>query len=434
MVFDTFMFKDKTIIVNPKNASWVVTDSEARNLILSKKLKDMPLDARKAVKKSGIFSEDEFFDAKHDLILGILAVTKGCNLQCKYCYADAGIEKGSMHLSAAKKCIDFLTDSKFKRVTILFHGGEPSLMGKDWFKEILLYIELKRKKHKKKKINVRMQTNATLIDEEFAKLLANFGVKVGISIDGPPKINDRTRPFVNGSGASKSVLCGLSNLQKSRIHPGSIMVVSRLNFDKMKDCLKFFTSKGIDSVKIIGVSCLGRSAKNKEYQITPMQYYRAIKDATDFCLKSEKKITLTPVSYLIYNLISKDRSYMCLRSPCGAANSALAFDCEGNVYPCDDLIGKQQYVLGNVFKNDIAEVLGSKMAREFRKRTVSKIEGCKKCTWRNFCGGGCAGRVLLTYNTLNHSSDICAYYKNMFPYLIRLLYEDKEKVFEKLIK
>jgi radical SAM protein with 4Fe4S-binding SPASM domain len=210
-------------------------------------------------------------------------------------------------------------------------------------------------------------------------------------------------------------------------------VVSKANFKKIKESMQFLKSKGIHSFKLISLSQLGRSAKNKKYQITSKQYFTAIKDAIDFCLKSDSKLQLYPVYYLIYNLLNKDRPYMCLRSPCGAVNSVLAFDTKGNIYPCDDLVGFKQYILGNVFDTSLEKVLKNRTSKMFQERTVDKIDDCMECTWRNFCGGGCSGRVLLTYGKLNHCSDICDYYRTIFPYLIELIYKDKEKVAEKMM-
>lgn len=435
--------KDSYLLVEPDTASWAIVDKEVYNVISSGRLETLPKKMLYMLYSAGLISiEGETAISPHsfskyqkpDPVLGVIKASTRCNLKCKYCYAYRGEDVGDiMDLETARKCVDFMMRSKEKRIRIVLHGGEPLYVGKNWLFEFLKYVSKVEKKFAKK-VEVGIQTNGTLISKELATLLAKYKVGVGVSIDGPPEINDEVRPFNDGSPSTQIVTKAIKLLISLGVEVGVIAVITKLNFNRMGEVLSFFQSLGISDIKLLPCSAvMGRSRYHPEIHISPKEYFMAMKSAIEFCLNNDSKLVIKPISYLVENIISWERRFMCSRSPCGAANNILTFDINGDIYPCDEIVGFKEYVIGNVWSNTMKEVLYHPTSIDFRNRIVSKIEKCSKCIWRNFCGGGCATRALLKTGRLLAEDEFCEYYKLIIPYLIKLIYNKKEFALKKLL-
>ena len=148
-----------------------------------------------------------------DLVSIELMLAEACNMSCKYCFCGKKNET-LMSKQTAQKAIDFLINvsGKRKNIDILFFGGEP-LLNKTGFRFALEYASSAAKKANKK-VNFRITTNGTLIDDDIATLIYKFKVKTMVSLDGPPQVHNSQCPMADGSNSYNKILNGLSVLQR----------------------------------------------------------------------------------------------------------------------------------------------------------------------------------------------------------------------------
>ncbi|MBU1129457.1 MAG: radical SAM protein, partial [Nanoarchaeota archaeon] len=149
-----------------------------------------------------------------DHITVIVKPTHNCNLRCKYCYIEENAEKGNMPLSLAEEAIKKVSEFS-KTSNWIWHGGEPLLMGVDFFKEIQKIQKFYEKKGNE--FYNGIQTNGTLINNEILDFIEKANdFDVGLSIDGPEKIHNRTRIYSNGKGSFKKVLKATKSIKERK--------------------------------------------------------------------------------------------------------------------------------------------------------------------------------------------------------------------------
>jgi len=433
---------DRWILVNPTVASWVIVDQEALDCLRGGAINKISVKQRELLVRNSIItsstSNHREGPASHIMSpaphLAVFHVTDNCNLACKYCYADAGREFNLMSIETAKAGIDFAIQSRSRRINLLLHGGEPLLCGAEWLEEFCKHVKRARKNHPEKDIRLRMQTNGTLLTDDYCRILAANGFHVSLSLDGPKDINDKVRPFrVGGDSSTDKVINAVRLLKKYNLSRAAISTVTSYNHYRLDEVALFLDKLGFSAVKFNCVYGIGRGA-GSDCLITPQQYFNAIKKVVQLRMDDRIKMMVAPINYLLQNLLDPERRYMCMKSPCGASNNVLSFDAEGKVYPCDDLLNTAAFSLGDVFTCTMDEVLRSNLSRKFRERVVNRITGCKTCVWRAFCGSCCPAQVLLTKGDMMRPSNLCEYYKRIFPYLIESLYNEKIKTLKLLIR
>ena len=181
-------------------------DDLTKNNVLCKYLECTPLSELRQ------FELDQWNEYT-DLISIELMLTEACNMSCKYCFCGKRNET-LMSKQTAQKAINFLINmsGKRKNIDILFFGGEP-LLNKPVFNFALEYASSVAKRTNKK-VNFRITTNGTLIDNDIAALIYKFKVKTMISLDGPPQVHNSQCPMADGSNSYDKILNGLSVLQK----------------------------------------------------------------------------------------------------------------------------------------------------------------------------------------------------------------------------
>ncbi len=173
-----------------------------------------------------------------------LAVTYDCNLRCVYCYARGGERKEYMSFSTAKRAVEKYCDSGVK---VQFTGGEP-----------LLNYRLVRKLAEKYDVEFSIQTNATLLDEEKIEEMLELGISIAVSIDAPKEVNDRLRPYANGSGSTRDVLRAMMLLKSFSVDYGVTCVVTPYNERRLRELVDMVYAFGAKSVSFDIVKPVGR--------------------------------------------------------------------------------------------------------------------------------------------------------------------------------
>ncbi len=173
-----------------------------------------------------------------------LALTYDCNLRCKYCYARGGERKEYMKFSTAKSVL-----KKFERPRVQLTGGEP-----------LLNFKLIRKIAENFDAELYLQTNATLLNEDLISDIADLGINISVSFDGPAKVNDLLRQYPDGRGSTKDVFRALMLLKSFGIEYGVTCVVTRVNENFLREFIDLAYAFGARSVSFDIVKKVGRGA------------------------------------------------------------------------------------------------------------------------------------------------------------------------------
>ncbi|MEW6606433.1 MAG: radical SAM protein [bacterium] len=413
---EIFKKGDRFLAINPTSGKW--------NICSSYELKESIC----RLKKFSIISSSH----QKERLICVFHLTNKCNLECKYCYADIGTKgKNILSNDAIMKILDILASSLYESVLIEFHGGEPLLCWEE-IKDIIL------KYHNKRNFYFGIQTNGTLLTPKIIDFIKMYSIGIGISIDGPQEIHDRNRCYPNGKGSFSGVMRGISLLKQNKIPFTTISVVERSN--ECSEIFDFFVNNQIERIKLnplyfkgmlneknISSYCLGKY--QEEFATEHLKIARKI---IEYNKTSSVKQICANITIMVRNLIGNN-GYMCLKSPCGAGNSIIMFDENGNIYPCEEMYGRKDFIITNINNinngKDLEEALRySPIILKIKERKVENIPKCRDCIWQRFCGGGCTSYSLNIFNSLKREDVMCQYNQIMFEGLMWILGENKDNV------
>ena len=289
-----------------------------------------------------------------------------------------------MSFDVARRAVDFLIAHSGPRqhCELDFFGGEP-LMNWHVIQQTVSYIRQQEKKHNKI-IKLSLTTNGMLLDEEKVRYLTENHIALILSLDGRRDMHDRMRPDVNGNGTYDRIL---KNLQYCVAHrDGEEYYVrgtyTRHNLDFTTDVLDM-VDKGFPALSMEPVV----GDPSEEYTIQK-------EDLPEICAEYEKlaKVFIAreeegrPFFYFHFNMDLWRGPCLPKRlRGCGAGHEYLAVVPNGDIYPCHQFVGRDGYVIGNVFEG----LKNMKMMREFRENHVFTKPTCVDCWARFFCSGGC---------------------------------------------
>lgn len=354
------------------------------------------IDELEQLKAEGLlFSEDSYDytgitgDSFKPVVKSLcLNVSHDCNLNCKYCFAGSGHfggERALMSLETGKKAIDFLIEMSGgrKHLEVDFFGGEP-LMNLAVVKELVSYGREKAA-NADKEFKFTLTTNALLLNEEAKEFLNKENISVVLSLDGRPEVNDAMRLTAGaGSGSYKYIMPKISSFIESRGNENYFVrgTYTRNNLDFHKDVLHLadLGYKYISVEPVVGPPDEEWSFKEEDIEVLSEEYNSLVKEYLS------RKESGNPFDFFHFNLDLNNGPCLPKRlSGCGAGFEYLAVTPEGDLYPCHQFVGREEYKLGNVKEG----VQNFHVMRSFRDAHVYNKEKCKKCWAKFHCGGGC---------------------------------------------
>jgi len=122
-------------------------------------------------------------------------------------------------------------------------------------------------------------------------------------------------------------------------------------------------------------------------------------------------VRVRDIEFYLANIVTRKRHHMCFRTPCGAGTSHIAFDVHGNYFACDEMVGRNEFRIGNIYEDDnLASALSrSTVSETLKNRTVQSIPKCRRCPIKFICGGGCASRIHAKFGTIHKESHFCRF-------------------------
>lgn len=324
-----------------------------------------------------------------------------CNLKCSYCYyLDKQMMYGkesAMSMEVLEKCIkEYIETNDGDDIVFDWHGGEPLLLGLNFFVKV---VEFQRKYRGNKRIFNTLQTNATLVNSEFASFFKYYNFLVGVSIDGPEDIHNKFRKDKNNDGTFDKVLRGIELLQYHGVDFNTLTTINKYSEGRGVEVYEFLKGIGSRYMQFMPVLEYVNPLNNKvvspgsinsqlaPYSVNPMEYGKFMCDIFDVWIKKD-------VGNYFVNLFDSTLANWCGINPgtcvysetCGA-NAVVEHN--GDIFPCDHFV-YEKYKLGNINDNTLEEMVSSVKMKEFgidkRNTLPSK---CLKCKYFFACHGEC---------------------------------------------
>ena len=327
-----------------------------------------------------------------------LHIAHDCNLRCKYCFADTGEFHGGRSLMSAevgKKAIDFVIANSGNRhnIEIDYFGGEPT-MNFEVVMEITDYARAEGKKHDKN-FRFTITTNGLLLDDDKMDYINKNMSNVVLSIDGTKETNDRVRYKVDGSGSYDNIVPKFQKLAESRNQDNYYVRGT-------------FTAYNLDFAKdVLHLADLGFKQTSVEPVVAPYEEDYALKPehVEKICAEYEKLAEEYVKRYdagegfnFFHFMVDLDQGPCAIKrlSGCGAGHEYLAVAPNGDIYPCHQFVGNEDYKMGNVAEGKVNEDI----RMEFERSNVYTKEKCRDCFAKFYCSGGCSA------NAYNFNGDI----------------------------
>ncbi|MCK8061619.1 MULTISPECIES: anaerobic sulfatase maturase [unclassified Fusibacter] len=356
-----------------------------------------------------------------NLSLLIKPSSSKCDMNCTYCfYHDAADNRtikdhGFIGFETFKNTIIKAFETLGRgNLTIAFQGGEPTLIGLDFYKKIVEFVN--QNKPKEIKIHYALQTNGLSIDEEWAVFLSENEYLVGLSIDGIKRNHDIFRVDNAGRGTFERVMGTKKIFDQYNVQYNVLTVITNEIARFGKKVYQFYRKNNIDFMQFI--PALDGLTEEKGSQLTPKNYEMFLKDVFDVWYQDVKWGKNVSVRYFD-NLIAMYLGYppeSCdMRGICSIQN---VIEADGSIYPCDFYV-LDEYNLGNINEVEFKDVFNSSKSKDFIQESLLHSKTCEKCKWQKLCRNGCK-KYRVEDSQLNY---FCETYKNFFDYAHQRLLE-----------
>ena len=333
-----------------------------------------------------------------------LHIAHDCNLACKYCFAEEGEYHGRramMSFEVGKKALDFLIANSGNRrnLEVDFFGGEP-LMNWQVVKDLVAYGREQEKIHDKN-FRFTITTNGVLLNDEIQEFVNKEMDNVVLSLDGRQEVNDHMRPFRNGKGSYDLIVPKFQKLAESRNQQKYYVrgTFTRENLDFSKDVLHF-ADLGFEQISIEPVVGEETDFYSIQKEHLP-QIFEEYDNLAKELIQREKEGRGVNFFHFMIDLdggpcISKRLS------GCGSGTEYLAVTPWGDLYPCHQFVGDEDFLMGNVDEG----ITRPEIAEEFRGCSVYSKEKCKNCFAKFYCSGGCMANAYKFHGSIHNTYDV----------------------------
>ncbi|MDD6618902.1 MAG: thioether cross-link-forming SCIFF peptide maturase [Clostridiales bacterium] len=348
----------------------------------------------------------EQFSEHHEPVVKALClhIAHDCNLACRYCFAEEGEYHGHRELmtyETGKQALDFLIANSGSRrnLEVDFFGGEP-LMNWQVVKELVRYGREQEKIHNKN-FRFTLTTNGVLLNDEIIEFANQEMGNVVLSIDGRKEVHDHMRPFPKGAGSYDLILPKFKKFAESR-HQDKYYVrgtFTHYNLDFSKDVLSL-ADQGFKQISVEPVVAPDEADYAIRREDLP-QIFEEYDALAREMIKREKEGNGFNFFHFMIDLTGGPCVYKRL-SGCGSGTEYLAVTPWGDLYPCHQFVGTEEFLMGNVWEG----IKTPEIQKEFRHCNVYTKEECKKCFARFYCSGGCAANSFNMHGTINSTYEI----------------------------
>ncbi|MBN1249125.1 MAG: anaerobic sulfatase maturase [Anaerolineae bacterium] len=352
-----------------------------------------------------------------------------CNLDCAYCYY---LPKEKMYPGSDFRMPDEVLESFTKQyiasqqvpeVTFGWQGGEPLLMGIEFFERAVAYQE-KYQKPGTRIINT-LQTNGTLIDDAWGEFFHKHNFLIGLSLDGPQPMHDAYRVDKAGKPTWEKVMRGLHVMQAHEVEHNILCTVHAANADHPVEVYRFFRDDAeIEFIQFIPIVRRDNETGHQEgldvrdHSVTARQYGDFLIGVFDEWVRHDVGRVFVQIFDVALAAWMGQRPGLCVFEPtCGLG---LAMEHNGDLYACDHYV-EPKYLLGNIMETPLIDLVASEQQRAFGRAKLETLPPqCLDCEVRFICNGGCPkNRILVTGEGEPKLNYLCSGYKSFFMHIDR---------------
>jgi uncharacterized protein len=356
-----------------------------------------------------------------------------CNLDCAYCYylskkalyPDSDFRMSEDMLETFTR--QYIEAQQAREVTFGWQGGEPLLMGLDFFRRAVELQETYRKPGMR--VVNALQTNGTLLDDAWCRFFKEHGFLVGLSLDGPRELHDAYRVDKRGQPTFERVMEGLALLKKHQVAFNILTCVHAANADHALSVYRFQRDEvGTSFIQFIPIVERKRGRETRtgfregkkvtERSVTGHQYGQFLIQVFDeWVIRDVGQVFVQIFDVALAACLGRPPGLCLFDQTCGRA---MALEHNGDLYACDHFV-EPRYKLGNIQETPLAQLAGSRRQRRFglaKREPLPKC--CRECEVRFVCNGGCPKNRLLPAEEgepdLNY---LCEGYKAFFMHIER---------------
>lgn len=341
-----------------------------------------------------------------------------CNLDCSYCFylKKEDLYAGNRNWRMSPEVLEsyvrqYIESQKVQEVTFTWQGGEPTLLGIDFFRRA---VELQHRYAGAKTISNAFQTNGVLLNDEWGEFFAENRFLIGLSIDGPEELHDRYRIDKGGKPSFAKVMRGLDVLLRHKVEFNTLTVVNRANSlhpEKVYDFLKSIGSRVHQYIPLVERD--EATGEMAEWSVQAEDFGRFLIGIFDQWVKSDVGQTFVQLFEVsLQSWLGMPAGLCFFRETCGAS---LAVEHNGDVYACDHYVDPPN-LLGNLMENPLEALVNSEPQKAFgRAKRDTLPTYCQQCDVRFACQGECPkNRFITTPDGEPGLNYLCAGYKAYF--------------------
>ena len=347
-----------------------------------------------------------------------------CNIDCRYCFYSCKTDifgTGSHRMSdeVAHEMIERYTKQRFPHSSFAFQGGEPTLMGLDFYKKV---IDLQQKYAAEgQMITNALQTNGILLDDDqWCKFLAENNFLVGISLDGPKHFHDSYRLDHAGKGTFDRVMAAIQRCRQHNVQYNILVLLNKNNVQHPDEIWDFFMAQKVRFLQF--VQCAERDPSTGEiadFSITPQQYGDFMCRIFDrWQQHGPRKVSVRTFDSLLSYCLGQGQTECTFMPKCA---DYVVVEHDGSVYCCDFYVQQDAY-LGNLMETPLVKLASSPKKRQFNKRKRQIPNKCVVCRHLDLCRGGCPKDRRMADENYKKATYFCEGYKKLFDHAMGKLW------------
>ena len=355
-----------------------------------------------------------------------------CNLDCQYCFF---LAKEQLYPGSKFRMGDDLLETYIRQlleshqtpeVTIAWQGGEPTLMGLEFFQRSIELVN--QYKQPGQQINHTLQTNGTQLNDQWGQFFKQNNFLIGLSVDGPQHLHDIYRVDKRGRGTFEHVMRGWHILKTHQVDLNILCTVNAANGDYPLEVYRFFrdelAAEFIQFIPIIermnenGSTLIQSGHQVTERSIKPAQFGQfLIRIFDEWVQRDVGKVFIQHFDAALANWVGVPPAVCIFSKTCG---NALALEHNGDLYSCDHFV-EPDYKLGNIQDTPMIELIASPQQRQFGQAKLDSLPHyCRTCHVQFACNGGCPkNRFMETPDGEPGLNYLCAGYKAFFSHIDR---------------
>lgn len=344
-----------------------------------------------------------------------------CNLDCEYCFylkkskLYPEVKKHRMSIEVLEEFIKQVMQSSGRQVGFIWQGGEPTLMGIDFFNKV---VEFQMKYGKGQTVSNAFQTNGILLNDDWAKLFYNYKFLIGLSVDGEASVHDHFRRTVGGGPTFEKMWENMNILRRFNVDFNVLGMVNSESAKCPESIYNFFLRNDLNYMQFIPTLEIDDKGEITDFSVSPGKYGEFLCRLFDVWYddiwrnKADPYIYIRDFDSIMHKMIHGNSTVCIYDNQCG---QHVVVEHNGDVYACDFFV-EPEWKYGNLMETPIHELVLIDKCEEFTNRKMDLMNECRDCKWLDFCYNGCPKFRGVVKDEPENKFYYCESYKTFFDY------------------